>query len=232
VSRRQAHRTPPGALRAAEADEVGLDIFDIRADLVRQLENEAVLPGCTPFSERRDDRNGAASRAGIYLLRHARRRAVCSKRIIGCVDVRRRERGSWDRSCDVVAMGLDRGGLSVLRCIGQATTLRHLDLQELTVESSDIVIGTITARGRTGTIADQDPHRRRGDVSRSLKGAPGGHLTLTELGEKSMAPASRCRAARRSAPAGGGAVRVARCARTCAGQRASRRASSTSAAIR
>jgi hypothetical protein len=64
-----------------------------------------------------------------------------------------------------------------------ATSLRHLDVRDLTLESSDIVIGVVEGRrsywndARTKILTDVDLR-----VTRSLKGSPGGRLTLTQLG--------------------------------------------------
>jgi hypothetical protein len=65
----------------------------------------------------------------------------------------------------------------------QATTLRHLDVRDLTLESHDIVIGVVEGSrsywndAHTRILTDVEVR-----VTRSLKGAPEGRLTLTQLG--------------------------------------------------
>ncbi|TMQ71669.1 MAG: hypothetical protein E6K81_09560 [Candidatus Eisenbacteria bacterium] len=81
------------------------------------------------------------------------------------------------------AAGLILLAATLLATPGRATSLRHLDVHDLTLESSDIVIGVVEGSrsywndARTRILTDVDVR-----VTRSLKGNPGARLTLTQLG--------------------------------------------------
>lgn len=81
------------------------------------------------------------------------------------------------------AAGLVLLAAALLVVPARATSLRHLDVRDLTLESSDIVVGVVEGShsywndARTRILTDVEVR-----VTRSLKGAPGGHLTLTQLG--------------------------------------------------
>jgi hypothetical protein len=72
---------------------------------------------------------------------------------------------------------------SLIASAANATQVVHLDTRALTHESSDIVIGTVTAQksywnaAHTRILTDVII-----SVSQSLKGAPAGEITLTQLG--------------------------------------------------
>ena len=74
-------------------------------------------------------------------------------------------------------------GALVLAAAASATTMRHLETRDLTLGSSEIVIGTVV-----GTRSYWSEDRRRiftdvdVQVSRSLKGEASGRLTLVQLG--------------------------------------------------
>lgn len=80
------------------------------------------------------------------------------------------------------AAGLLSLVVALLAMPARATSLRHLDVRDLTLESNDIVIGVVESsrsywnEAKTRILTDVDLR-----VTRSLKGASG-HLTLTQLG--------------------------------------------------
>src|SRR5204863_6040556 len=81
------------------------------------------------------------------------------------------------------AAGLILLAATLLAAPGHATSLRHLDVHDLTLESSDIIVGVVEGSrsywndARTRILTDVDVR-----VTRSLKGNPGARLTLTQLG--------------------------------------------------
>ena len=74
-------------------------------------------------------------------------------------------------------------GLLLAGSLSHATTVRHLETRELTIDSQQIVIGEVQ-----GTHSHWNPSHTKIltevsiKVSRWLKGGPGGSLTLTQLG--------------------------------------------------